>query len=108
MKYSIRVLRRAQSDVDHIHAWLRQRSQAGATRWYAAFIKAAASLRHFPEACGVATDAEFDEVIIRERPFKTPRGRSYRILFTVVGEEVLILRVRGPAQPPLTWGEFQL
>jgi hypothetical protein len=34
--------------------------------------------------------------------FKTPRGRKYRILYTIVGDEVRVLHVRGPGQDVIT------
>jgi len=38
---------------------------------------------------------------LRQAFFKTRRGRRYRIVFEVNEQEVIILRVRGPAQAPL-------
>jgi hypothetical protein len=35
---------------------------------------------------------------IREVFFKTRKGNPYRVLFTILGDEVLVLRVRGPGQ----------
>ena len=35
---------------------------------------------------------------IREVFFKTSKGNPYRLLFTVLDDEVLVLRVRGPGQ----------
>jgi hypothetical protein len=38
---------------------------------------------------------------LRQAPFKTRRGRVYRIVFEASENEIMILRVRGPGQSPL-------
>ena len=43
---------------------------------------------------------------LREFSFKTRRGRSYRAVFTVVGDELRLLRIRGPGQAPLSEDEL--
>lgn len=43
-------------------------------------------------------DCEFD---LRQALFKTPRGRVYRAVFFIEGDQVFILRVRGPGQAPV-------
>jgi hypothetical protein len=45
--------------------------------------------------------SEFD-CPIHQLTFKTPRGRKYRILYAIVGDEVRILHVRGPGQDSIT------
>jgi plasmid stabilization system protein ParE len=102
MSYSIRILAKAQDDVDRIYVWLYERSPRGAATWFRRFLKARESLRERPERCALAPeDAEFD-YSIRELMFKTSRGRRYRILFTIVDDEVQILRVRAPGQDLIT------
>jgi hypothetical protein len=49
-----------------------------------------------PLACSIAPEnAEFD-FELRQALFKTRHGVPYRCVFTVVDDEVRILRVRGP------------
>jgi len=38
-------------------------------------------------------------VLRRQFFFKTPHGRTYRGVFTVVDDEIRVLRVRGPGRP---------
>jgi hypothetical protein len=38
---------------------------------------------------------------VREKFFKTRQGRRYRLLYTINGDVVRVLRVRGPGQPPV-------
>jgi plasmid stabilization system protein ParE len=93
---------RAAADVDHIYAWIKERSKRGAVRWYAAFLQAASKLRTDPARHAVALESEQMGEEIRQCFFRTPRGRSYRLLFMVRGDEVRVLRVRGPGQAPVT------
>ena len=100
MTYHVRPLRRARKDADAIVDWIanERRSPQGAAAWLKAYDKALASLADWPESHGLAPEDEFDERELRQFLFKTRRGRTYRGIFTVSGNEVLILRVRGPGQ----------
>lgn len=102
MSYTLKILRRAATDVNQIHDWIAERSPGGAARWYAAFRHAATGLLLDPSSHALAAETEEFDFDIRERFFKTRRGNTYRILFTVVENEVRILRIRGPGQPPVS------
>jgi hypothetical protein len=54
-----------------------------------------------PYVAALAPENEFVAREIRHIVFRTRHGRPYRALFTIVGNEVRILRVRGPGQAPL-------
>ncbi len=99
--YQVTVLRRANEDIDSIYRWLFQASPKGAALWYSYFIEAAASLKTDPARCGISLEGERLGVLVRDRFFKTPTGRVYRIVFLITDAEVRILRVRGPGQSPL-------
>jgi hypothetical protein len=43
---------------------------------------------------------------LRQATFRTRHGRTYRAVFTIVGDQVRILRVRGPGRPPLEADEL--
>ena len=101
MKYRIRMLGRAQHDLDSILAWLVARSPAGAQRWLAAFDEANQKLHADPLRYARVSENLRVVFEVRDIFFKTPRGRTYRAIFTVVDEEVRILRIRRPAQRPL-------
>ena len=98
MTYRLRILPRAEADVDHIFTWLWNREPAGALRWYAAFERAARALPASPLGYSRAPEAEFADLELRQFFFKTPRGRTYRGVFVMVDDEIQILRVRGPGQ----------
>lgn len=98
MTYRIRILPRAEADVDHIFTWLWDREPAGALRWYAAFEHAAGALPANPRGYSRAPEAELADPELRQFFFKTPRGRTYRRVFVIADDEIRILRVRGPGQ----------
>jgi toxin ParE1/3/4 len=106
MSLAVHIAPRAWSDADGIFDWLAARSPAGASRWYAAFLSAARQLSSDPDRHGIAPESEVLGRTIRQRFFKTRRGRVYRLLFIVQRDEVTILRIRGPGQAPASADEI--
>jgi plasmid stabilization system protein ParE len=102
MNFRVHILRRAEVDVDTIYLWIAKRAAGGAAHWYQAFLVAAASLRIQPTRNALAPEAAAVGRDIRQLLFKTRRGRKYRLLYLVDGNDVKILRVRGPGEPPVT------
>ena len=83
--------------------WLAERSPRGVSHWLAAFDDALRRLEQTPGAYPSAPENEFVEGWeIRHVVFKTRAGRPYRALFTIVGDEVRVLHVRGPGQSPVS------
>lgn len=109
MSYRIRTLRRAQRDIDAILNWIanERRSPQGAAQWLNAFETAAATLSSLPHRCSLARENGFSDHELRQLLFKTPHGRTYRAVFCVEGDEIRILRVRGPGQPDLLDDELE-
>jgi plasmid stabilization system protein ParE len=105
MTFKVRLLTRAQGDADQIYLWLRQRSPQGAASWYAALLRKIDDLAVTPMACSFAPEARPLDIQLRQAFFKTRRGRTYRLLFVIVQNEVRIMRVRGPGQRPITRSE---
>jgi plasmid stabilization system protein ParE len=93
---------KADADISEIFEYLYARSPNGATAWLAAFDQAQQRLAMHADGCALAEEREYFEVDLRQTLFRTRRGNSYRILFTIVGDEVRILRVRSPGQSDLT------
>ena len=48
--------------------------------------------------CELAPEDEFVDEEIRQAFFQTRRGQRYRVLFTVIDNEVRVLHIRGPHQ----------
>jgi plasmid stabilization system protein ParE len=107
MTFKLVILRRARRDVDQMYDWIARKSRDGAERWYLAFRAGCQRIVDAPDSFSPAAEFEdIDEHTVREFLFKTRRGRTYRGLFILVGDEVRVLRVRGPGQPPLTRDEI--
>jgi len=79
MSRTLRILERARADVDDIFDWIVQRSVQGAVSWYLAFRRAIARIELAPESFAEAAEAHALQRPLREAPFKTRRGRTYRI-----------------------------
>ena len=100
MSFRIKLFRTAVREVDQILDWLiRERKvPAAAKAWYQAYERAIAELRDSPERFPFAPENSTVDFEVRHMLFKTRRGRPYRLLFTIVGNEVRVLHVRGPGQ----------
>lgn len=108
MSHTIRILPRAERDFRHIHSYIRERSEAGAIRWRHGFEKGLRRVAENPFQFGFAVENELSELDIRQCIFRTKKGLRYRAVFTVVDDEVIVLRIRGPGQPPLAPDEMPL
>jgi plasmid stabilization system protein ParE len=102
MSYSIRVTAHAGADIERLYASIvvRRGTQA-AERWYESYTTAAQRLRTMPLACGLAYENPRFTVELRHLLFGIHPKRRYRALFTVQGEEVVILAVRAPGEQPV-------
>ncbi len=101
MTLILKILPRAEQDAQHIFDYISKRSLRGAAAWWAAFEDAATRALDDFARFALASENDLFPFEIRQVLFKTRRGRTYRYVFTVVGAELRILRVRGPGQPPL-------
>ncbi len=101
MRRLVRILPRAERDAQRIFDWIKERSVDGAIRWWTALEDAQAILAENAEAFSQAPESQLLEYDIRQKLFKTPHGRTYRVVYTITDDEVRILRIRGPGQPPL-------
>ena len=107
MTFRVRILRRAERDAQQIFDWIVQSSPEGAVRWWNALTTAVAKLTSTPTGYGLAPEDEWADYELRQFLFKTRRGRTYRGVFVVVENEVRVLRIRGPGQPPLESDELK-
>jgi plasmid stabilization system protein ParE len=109
MKYKLVVLIRARRDLREMYDWIAERSLRGAESWLAAFDRATKRVLHAPDSFRVSHEChERPDVVLREYTFKTRKRLVYRGLFTIEGNEVHLLRVRGPGQDDLTADEIPL
>jgi plasmid stabilization system protein ParE len=102
MTYRVIVLALAEADTRRIAHWLAARSPAGSRAWLAAYQAMLKSLYSNAASFALADEnAEF-EIEIRQALFKTRKGKPYRAVFTIAGDEARVLRVLGPGQAPLS------
>ena len=101
MKYRVTVSPAAQADADEIFAWLREKSPTGAAAWSNALQEAVDGLTESALQHGHAWEGRSLGREVREKFFKTKRGKRYRLLYRIDGDEVRVLRIRGPGQPPV-------
>ena len=101
MAYSVRITRRAGSDLQKIGDWLHERSPAGARSWLAVARTTIAGLEDSPRKHSLAPENDHSSREIRNAFFKTRRGRIYRAVFYTEGETVFVTHIRSPRQRPL-------
>lgn len=104
--FRVHELRRAQADVRSIARWLAERSPQGAQAWLHAYDEMVRGLKQQADSCGAAPESKDCDLDVRQVLFKTRRGRVYRALLLIEGQDVYILRVRGPGQASVEPGEF--
>ncbi|MEM6779993.1 MAG: hypothetical protein AAF670_20225 [Planctomycetota bacterium] len=86
--------------------WLAERSTTGAATWLLAFEAMLGDLAEEADAFGQAAEAVDLGRDLKQKFFKTPRGRIYRTVFLVREQNVYVVRVRGPGQPDLSPDEL--
>jgi plasmid stabilization system protein ParE len=101
MSFKPKILPRAQDDAQSIFNYLNERSPQGAAGWWIAFESAAEDAALGVVEYPLAPENAYSAFELRQVVFKTLAGRRYRFVFTVVDDELRILRVRGPGQPNL-------
>lgn len=102
MKYRVVVTGPAKRDIRESVSWWRSnRSTAQAERWYEKIIPAIATLTENPHRCPISPETDLLPSGLRQLHFGLRRKVTHRIVFTVVGSEVRVLRVRHVAQQDL-------
>jgi plasmid stabilization system protein ParE len=107
MMRHLRVFPRAEQDAQKIFDWIADRSPQGANHWFAALQAASQKVLHDPSIYALAPENALVDCDLRQFLFKTRQGKIYRGLFTVADDEIRILRIRGPGQPPLEPDEIE-
>jgi len=106
MKFNVIALRRADDDVRHITHWIAQRSPQGADSWLDAYEQLLTRLAEGADSFPAASEDPDCNIPLKHALFGTQHGLTYRAVFTLIGDEVRILRIRGPGQPPLQEDEL--
>ena len=91
--YRVEPTDKALVDAGETYFWINEQSEGAALRWYEGLMKAFRSLEKNPLRCQLAPESVFFEEEIRQLIYG-----KYRVLFTVEGETVYVLRVRHSAR----------
>ena len=93
----------ADRDIQEAFEWWRDhRSSDEAARWYSQIVLAIETLRKSPEGCPPARESDLHPLGLRELHFGIGRRPTHRIVFTIDGDIVVVLRVRHSARRDLT------
>jgi plasmid stabilization system protein ParE len=95
---------RARADVAAATAWLAGKGPAAVARWRAGLLGVVRKLEDNPTLYPAADEAADLGVDLRELLYGR-RTSAYRVLFTITGQTVNILRVRHAAQDRLRPGD---
>lgn len=93
MTYRVVVTAAAKQDLRHAFVWAAERAPQTAALWLRRFEAELQALADFPERCQLAHENSLVESEIRELIFGRRQG-AYRVLFTIVGDEVQVLHIR--------------
>lgn len=97
MKFRVELLTQAEQDLDHILAWLRERSPQGSSAWYQRWLEVLDELEINADIYGRAPEDARHELDIRQIIFKTKSGKPYRAIFTII-DAVFVFCIRGHGQ----------
>jgi plasmid stabilization system protein ParE len=92
MAYRVKVTEIAAAEIDDSYSWLKERSPAAAERWYDGLIASLKTLHQHPQRCARVFDEGSAGAEIRQLIHGRRHGR-YRILFTISGNQVQVVRV---------------
>jgi plasmid stabilization system protein ParE len=96
MAYRVEITPQAEADLDQGYCYIARDSPKNALRWWRRFYDVVARLSLFPEAYGHAPENDAVSFDVRQKLYG-----NYRILFTIDGERVVVLRIRHAARLPL-------
>src|SRR5438105_6913362 len=82
--------------------WAEHRSKPQADRWYAGLAQAIAGLSENPERHGLSRERDRFAYEIRDLLFGLGRRPTHRTVFTIRGDEVVVLTIRHVAQGDLS------
>jgi plasmid stabilization system protein ParE len=101
MSSQVRLTRSAEADLEKRLSSLAERWPRAAARLNDRFEQALFRLRDFPFSRGLAHENRLFPEEIRHLLFGLNRKRRYRALFTIRGQDVIILAIRAPGEKPI-------
>lgn len=103
MKFSLRVTDQARDDITRNAAWWAEHySLDQALHWYDRVYEQLDTILEFPESHALAAENDKFPYEIRDKLVGLGSRPGYRAVFTVKGNEVVVLRLRAAEQDQLT------
>jgi plasmid stabilization system protein ParE len=97
--FRVRLSDAAQSDIrSNVTWWSENRSREEAERWYMAVMEKIYSLEQLPLRCPIARESEILGIEIRHLLFGISSKHTHRVLFTMDGNFVKVIRVLSTSQ----------
>ncbi|MBS3027491.1 type II toxin-antitoxin system RelE/ParE family toxin [Dolichospermum sp. ST_con] len=100
-KYQIIIQPEAQKTIEDAYFWFSNISHQKGRTWLEGLYKSILSLEKMPSRCSLAFENDFFDQEIRQLIYGKGRN-TYRIIFTIVDDDVQILFVRHSAQKPMS------
>jgi plasmid stabilization system protein ParE len=97
MKYQVEITDPAWAELEEAYDWLAERAPAAAVKWKAGLLEAVQKLETFPLRCSLAPEAAYFGREIRQLLYGR-RQHKYRVLFEVIDNRVVVLRIRHGAR----------
>ena len=102
MNFVVLTYRRADNDIREAVHWMAENlSPRVARSWHTGLMNALDSLETNPDRCPLADEAGELGIELRELLYRR-RRTAYRVVFTITGTAVNVIRVRHAAQDRLT------
>jgi plasmid stabilization system protein ParE len=105
--YDVRLMARAEHDIDTALQWFCEQSATpAANRWFDQLMARIGTLEVHPDRCSLAAEAQELGIELRELLFDKRHG-TYRILFIISAQTVNILHIRHGARSAATAKDIQ-
>ncbi len=104
--YRVIIQPSAEAEIEQAYLRIAREAPETAARWYCGLLDAIESLSDHPRRCSLAPENSAFEYEIRHLLYGR-KGRSYRVLLTVVGDAVHVLHCRHWAQQSMTASEIR-
>lgn len=99
MSFLVVITEQAEREIKSAYDWWAEnRSKRQADRWYVGISNAIAELSENPERHGKSRESDSFDYEIRDLLFGIGRRPTHRAVFTIRGNEVVVLTIRHTAQ----------
>ena len=106
VKYQVVVQRLASDDPGAAYAWVSRYAPETAGRWLDRFEESLLTLERHPQRCALARENRRSRRELREFHFGK-RPYAFRVLFTIDGDAVRVLRILRAQRRPLSRKEIE-